>query len=198
MSNYPNCICPAGQVYDLPSNTCVVDTGISCPSNAAGTYPACVCPDGLQYHYSANICVADPTAPVCPPDATGAYPACVCGSGSIYIPETNSCGYTGVAVTDIIYTSPVYPMNGNGYGSHIHTLGLPDLGKYAVACLSGPNMDGVVATPFVSAPNVEDVGIIEVVSEAPHIDRLDRYRDVDGNGSKELDDTESIAAAMDA
>ena len=103
-----------------------------------------------------------------------------------------------VLVTDIIYTSPVYPMNGNGYGSHIHTLGLPDLGKYAVACLSGPNMDGVVATPFVSAPNVEDVGIIEVVSEAPHIDRLDRYRDVDGNGSKELDDTESIAAAMDA
>ena len=106
------------------------------------------------------------------------------------------CSY-GLASFASEYESPVYSLDANGNGHALHLEYLTDPDTYEVTCLSGPTLESVVATPFDDNPDTTLVGEIVVDGNAPHIDRIDRYRDVNGDGVKELDTVDGLAAAID-
>lgn len=59
-------------------------------------------------------------------------------------------------------------------------------------------IDSVALTPFSDTPNATYVKTIEVLPNVAHINRLDRYRDTDGDGDKELDTKDGLRAQIDA
>ena len=56
---YPECICPAGEGYDVLGNRCLPLTAgvnLNCPIFATGTYPDCSCPGGQNYNEETKKC----------------------------------------------------------------------------------------------------------------------------------------------
>jgi len=64
--------------------------------------------------------------------------------------------------------------------------------------MSGVSIEAVSQTPFSDTPNATFVKNMEVIPGSAHIRRLDRYRDTDGDGTKEIDSEEGIRAGIDS